>query len=142
MLEDYLHRIKFSMFSDKENLPDIRKFLNRKFHEYGIHDTICEKIILAIDEGCANAIIHGNNSDINTYFDVEIRISKSSIWIDISDNGSLPTTTDTHVNRQIDDLISERKNGGMGLKLIHTLMDEVNFLQIGDKKVCRLMKAI
>ena len=47
----------------KKNLGEIRKFISDSLEEVDLDSKTKSALILAIDEACANAIIHGNNNN-------------------------------------------------------------------------------
>ena len=76
-----------------------------------------EDIKVAVAEACTNAIKHGLNQDFNVCFD----IFEEKITVSIKDNGK-GYNTDA-LNEP--DLEDPKEEGGLGIFIIKSLMDEV-----------------
>jgi serine/threonine-protein kinase RsbW len=50
-----------------DNLKEIRSFVNKRLQELSVSELEINMIVLAVDEICANIIIHSNKSDINQH---------------------------------------------------------------------------
>ncbi|MEW9122914.1 MAG: ATP-binding protein [Thermotaleaceae bacterium] len=78
-----------------------------------------EDIKVAVAEACTNAIVHGVcNSDTN--FNINFLIDESKIYIQIEDQGS-----GFYCEAVEDPDLTSPKEGGLGIFIIKSLMDEV-----------------
>jgi serine/threonine-protein kinase RsbW len=98
-----------------------------------------EDLKLAVAEACNNAILHGNAGvrDVNNdeslpFVTVKWAVFPDRLHISVSDQGRLDTlvlptspTTSAQSESDGDELSAELPEGGMGLLLIQSLMDEV-----------------
>lgn len=99
------------------------------------------QIILAMDEAVSNAIIHGNKSDDSKILEIDIHVTDKKIKIVLSDIGFLDLAKrDQKVEKDLADIIKEKQKGGLGLKLIHTIMDIVAFYTKDDKSCLMMQK--
>ncbi len=122
-------------------LEEIRSFLNKYFKDTELTDSEKNQLILAIDEAMANAIIHGNNSDATKSISMDIDFSEKRIVIEISDIGLFDESLRKEkVNKDIKDVIKEKQKGGLGLKLIYSIMDIVTFYTKDNKSYCMMVK--
>ena len=120
---------------------EIRAFLNRYFKDTGLTESEINQLILAIDEAIANAIIHGNKSDATKTISMDIDFSKKRIVIEIGDIGLFDEVLRTEkVSKEIKEIIKEKEKGGLGLKLIYSIMDIVTFYTKDDKSYCMMVK--
>ena len=120
---------------------EIRAFLNRYFKDTGLTESEINQLILAIDEAVANAIIHGNKSDATKTISMDIDFSKKRIVIEIGDIGLFDEALRTEkVSKDIKEIIKEKEKGGLGLKLIYSIMDIVTFYTKDDKSYCMMVK--
>ncbi|MEX0813886.1 MAG: ATP-binding protein [Chitinophagales bacterium] len=109
-------------------LSTIRDFLNDFLQSLDISTSEINQIVLAMDEAVSNAIIHGNNSDESKILEVDINVVDNKIKIVLSDIGFLDLAKrDAKVEKALADIIKEKQKGGLGLKLIHSIMDIVTF---------------
>lgn len=125
----------------KENLEQIRHFVSDHL-EGQIDSIIGEQIVLAIDEACANAIIHGNKSDPDKEIQVIISIENKQLEVEISDIGNNEISYTEADATDIQQLVAERRKGGLGLMLMHTIMDQIIFSNEDGRNICRLSKSL
>lgn len=120
---------------------EIRAFLNKYFKDTTLTESEINQLILAIDEAMANAIIHGNNSDVTKTISMDIDFSEKRIVIEISDIGLFDESLRKEkVSKDIKDIIREKQKGGLGLKLIYSIMDIVTFYTKDNKSYCMMVK--
>ena len=134
---------KFTTTCARANLSEIRRFLHKTLATLDVAESVKQEIILAVDEACANAIIHGNQCDIQKPLLIEVETDENNLIVEISDVGNV-TEAELHEHKEksLEDLVEERSNGGLGLKLIYSLMDEVSYFSRDDKHICSLRKKI
>jgi len=120
---------------------EIRAFLNRYFKDTGLTEPEVNQLILAIDEAIANAIIHGNQSNPEKTISMDIDFSEKRIVVEIGDIGLFDESLiKEKVSKEIKDIIKEKQKGGMGLKLIYSIMDIVTFYTKDNKSYCMMVK--
>lgn len=122
----------------KANLEHIRNFVSE--HLIHIDPATSDQIVLAIDEACANAIIHGNQSDPGKEIQIILSIDGTQLEVEVSDIGPYAVETPPTPITDIQQLIIGRRKGGLGLKLMNTIMDEVSFTNEHGRNICRLTK--
>lgn len=128
--------------SSTENLAMIRDFVKRVGRQTGMDEQEIFNLELAVDEACANVIEHvyGNDTSkeviIRAVCDVnEVRISVIDMGRGFDPTGVTPAT--------IDSLVSGRKSGGLGIRLIRALMDEVSYeISPGQKNELHMVKRL
>ena len=125
--------------SSTENLALIREFVTLIGGQAGLSESEVANIELAVDEACANVIEHAYGNDVSK--EVIIRVSfddsELSILVEDSGRGFDPSSV---VQEEIEQLISKHESGGLGLRLIRRLMDEVHYEIAPGKKNELLMK--
>lgn len=124
----------------KSNLGEIRAFIKDSLEAVNIENKTKGALILAIDEACANAIIHGNNNDASNVLEVGVDIADKKLIITISDIGGKDFSRLKHIERDIEDLVKAKSKGGMGLKLMHTIMDKVEYVEESGIHKCKMHK--
>jgi len=128
--------------SSTENLAMIRDFVGSIGQRAGLDQGEIAKLELAVDEACANVIEHAYGSDATREVTVKARVDEDAVSIEIVDTGKGfdPSTVQQD---KLDQLISKRKSGGLGMRLIQTLMDEVQYEIIpGQKNALRMVKKL
>lgn len=126
----------------KESLKEVRAFIRANITDLGFDKKTQGNMVLAIDEACANAIIHGNNCDSRKELRVDISVTDTKLIIEIFDIGEKDFDQLEYVQRNIEELVREKSKGGMGLKLMNKIMDEVLYKKIDDTHYCVLIKKL
>jgi serine/threonine-protein kinase RsbW len=135
-------RANLTTICSSEVQGEIREFLHRYISSVQISESEQNQIILAIDEAIANAIIHGNKSDVSRTLVIDLDISEQRLVAEISDIGLFNPREegDKKKLKELSEVIKERQKGGLGLKLIYSVMDVVCFYTTQTKSFCLLIK--
>jgi serine/threonine-protein kinase RsbW len=128
--------------SDTENLAMIRDFVNGIGVRAGMPASEVAKLEMAVDEACANVIEHAYGPEVTKEVSVKATIDEETVQIDVVDTGKgFDPGTISQLN--LDQLVAERKSGGLGMRLMKTLMDEVHYEMIpGQKNELRMIKRL
>ena len=128
--------------SSTENLALIREFVSTIGKQAGMDDPEIGKLELAVDEACANVIEHAYGHDATKEVIVRATFDDESLRIDVEDTGrgfdpqSVPPA-------ELERLVAERKSGGLGMRLMRSLMDEVRYeIEPGKKNELHMVKRI
>jgi len=76
------------VFSDKENLTKIEKFIDEVSSKLSINEELYGKIFLAIMEAANNAITHGNKEDSQKIAKVIIEKKNKKLIVIVKDEGN------------------------------------------------------
>jgi serine/threonine-protein kinase RsbW len=135
-------KFKLKLPIETANLEIVREFVariakNMEFSEENIH-----RIELAVDEASTNVIKHAyRQAKTNKeYLILEVTTYKDRIEIDVIDTGQGfdPAKIQTP---EMDVYLKKMKRGGLGLYLIKTLMDKVEYqIKTGVKNRVRMIK--
>ncbi len=123
---DYNDIATIRIRSDPSELSSVRESIRRLASTIEFPSDEIDRIILAVDEALANVIRHGYGGPCEQPIDVCIRQfrldGQPAISITIRDFGKQfdPTAI---VSRSLDDV----RPGGLGVHIIRTVMDEVNY---------------
>jgi serine/threonine-protein kinase RsbW len=124
------------------NLEIVREFVARIAENMGFSEENVHRIELAVDEASTNVIRHAyKNSKANQEFlSIEVTTHQDRLEIDVIDSGEGfdPTLVKTP---EMDVYLKKMKRGGLGLYLIKTLMDKVEYkIKPGVKNRVRMVK--
>lgn len=128
--------------SSTENLAMIREFVNSVGVQAGLSPKEVAQMELAVDEACANVIEHAYGSDVTKEVSVRAMLDENSVQIEVIDTGK---AFDPSLIEQVDldKLVSDRKSGGLGMRLIKSFMDEVHYqMGPGQKNELRMVKRL
>ena len=108
------------------NLKIIRDFITDIAEKAGFGDEASCDIALAVDEASTNVIKHAYRGGDDKQITVSVKYDKSKIVITISDSGKgfKPEAVD---DLDMNAYLKNKKRGGLGVHLIKSTMDEVEF---------------
>jgi serine/threonine-protein kinase RsbW len=135
-------KFKLQVPSSTENLALIREFVTTVGKQAMMSDEDIAKLELAVDEACANVIEHAYGHDISKEVDVRAIYDEDEVRISVIDSGRGfdPAKIDEET---VEQLVAQRKSGGLGFRLIKSLMDDVSYEIIpGQKNELHMTKKI
>jgi serine/threonine-protein kinase RsbW len=119
-------KYKLKIPSITENLQMIREFVLKIAAKTGFNKETQEQIALAVDEACTNVIKHAHHHDAKRLIDIQIQTDANKMIITITDKGRGFDITKLK-DPDVEKFIRESRHGGLGIYLIKTLMDEVDY---------------
>jgi serine/threonine-protein kinase RsbW len=135
-------KFKLQVPSSTENLALIREFVTTVGKQARMSDDDVSKLELAVDEACANVIEHAYGHDITKEVDVRAVFDEDEVRISVIDSGLGfdPAKVDEET---VEQLVAKRKSGGLGFRLIKSLMDDVSYEIVpGQKNELHMKKKI
>ncbi len=119
--EEFAIKVK----SQLDSLIVIRDFVAQVTDHFGLDEETTFDVQLAIDEACTNIIVHGYQGQEG---DIELSLKQQNdeIVITIKDQAP-PFDPDTVPLPSLDAPLEDRPLGGLGVYLMHQVMDEVRF---------------
>ena len=134
----YQYKISCSL----ENLKGIRDFIRKSLRSHVTSDVELNEIILALDEMCSNLIIHAHQCNPEHHLELNIHIpEKRKLVFEIMDDGVMFDINRFH-EPAIDNLIHDKRKGGLGIRLVKSIMDEVHYSTRNGRNVCTLSKKV
>jgi serine/threonine-protein kinase RsbW len=97
-----------------------------------------QKISLAIDEAVTNVIKHSYGNRADRPITIDYFLAPGAIRIRILYRGLPPDISDEEVN--IGRMIKKKKKGGLGVKLMKTIMDSVSYRTVDGENCCEMIK--
>lgn len=128
--------------SSTDNLVMIREFVARVAAQAGLGEADAGQLELAVDEACSNVIEHAYGSDASKEVVVRATFDGEAIRISVIDTGKGfdPTAI---AQESLESLVEGRKTGGLGMRLMRKLMDEVHYeIEPGKKNELHMVKRI
>ncbi|MGA1368415.1 MAG: ATP-binding protein, partial [Blastocatellia bacterium] len=128
--------------SSTENLVLIRDFVTRIGQQAHLDEQEISNLELAVDEACANVIEHAYGLDTRQEVIIQAICDEEAVRISVIDTGKGFDPTGV-TPASIDTLVTERRSGGLGIRLIKALMDEVSYqIQPGQKNELHMIKRL
>jgi serine/threonine-protein kinase RsbW len=109
---------------------------------YQISDVEAHKLVLAVDEVCANLIIHANNCNATELLELLIEVlPNKKITFTIRDRG-VGFDINKYKEPDMHEIVQSKRKGGLGLMLVKRIMDKIEFTTDQNHNVCRLVKLL
>lgn len=128
--------------SSTQNLALIRDFVTRVASQAGLSEVEVGQLELAVDEACANVIEHAYGDDSTKQVMIRAVFDEDTLRINVIDTGRGFKPGDIE-QADLKDLIAKRRTGGLGMRLIKRLMDEVHYdIEPGKRNELRMVKKL
>ena len=118
--------------SRTENLSEIRDFVSGNARAADIPEVIVENIILAVDEACTNIIKHAYNLSPEGEIIIKIDYDEEKFMVTIIDYGK-SFEPDRVPLPDLQKYYREHRVGGLGMYLMKSLMDDVEYISVPGK---------
>lgn len=119
--------ISVEIQSDPRLLKSIRELVRNYVMSSGFNDEIIDDIVLAVDEACTNSIRHSYGGKLDRRIILQISSDKNDIEFVLTDDGKPVPKEKIVPKRKTDTKIEELKPGGLGIELIRSVFDKVDF---------------
>ena len=131
--------MKISLNNDLGELRTAAEQIDAFCESHDVPADITYAVNLSVDELLTNTISYGYDDDEVHGLDLALRMDGDVMVIEITDDAkpydpSQNTTPDTSAG------IDERSIGGLGIFLVHELMDEVQYSRSGERNIVTLRK--
>ena len=135
------HEYQLRIPSQTDNLELIRGFVAKVAEKVGFGNDDISKIELACDEACTNVIKHAYSEMTGQKsLDVLVKIDYNKFTIVVTDHGK-GFDPQTIKLPDMKEYLAELKVGGLGIYLMRTLMDEVDYkIKPGIRNQVKMVK--
>jgi serine/threonine-protein kinase RsbW len=135
---DYQYNIGCSL----TNLKGIRDFIRESLREQDITEIAASEIVLALDEMCSNLMIHAHQCNPSHILELHIKVLKEHTFVfEIVDERNV-FDINQFAEPALGSLVNEKRKGGLGIRLVKSIMDNIEYIHEGKKTTCRLTKVI
>jgi serine/threonine-protein kinase RsbW len=133
---------KYKVGSSIENLKGVRDFIRSSLKNHNIPDLQISEIVLALDEMCSNLMIHAHHCNNEDLFELVIHVDNNNpLVFEIIDDGTVFDINEFSTPA-IDNIIHEKRKGGLGIRLVKSIMDKVEYQKTSEHNICRLVKTV
>jgi serine/threonine-protein kinase RsbW len=129
------------LYCDTQQLASLRDFLSNTLQNTNLNDIETHQLILAVEEVCANMIIHSHSCDPESFINLKTHITDNSVIFEISDMGQGFNLLE-YQEPELEEVIKTKRKGGLGIMLVKKIMDRIEFESNGVKNTCRLIKEL
>ncbi|CAM3327451.1 ATP-binding protein [Rhodothermus bifroesti] len=125
--------------SSTRYLETVRRFVEQHARKAGLPETVINELKLAVDEACTNIIKHAYKGRTDQPIDVAVLIEPERFVVRLRDQGDAFDVTH-YREPDLQALIRRRQGGGLGIRLIRKLMDQVEYRSLGRYNEVQLVK--
>lgn len=133
---------KLTISCHKGNLAKIRRFVSEILESNEIKEVEAHKLVLAVDEICANLIIHSNQCNPTQKIEVLVDLKPTERVIFVIRDQGVSFNLSTYAEPSLEEIISSRRKGGVGLMLVKRIMDKIEFSTDKNYNICKLTKKL
>ena len=132
-------KYKLHLTCQTSALSELRTFLHGTLSEVRLNDIERHQVTLAVEEVCANLIIHSHSCNPKETIELEILKNRKGVIIEITDQGEAFNLLDYDAP-ELKQVMEEKRKGGLGIILVKKIMDDIEFETKNGKNICRLIK--
>lgn len=121
-----------------QHLGKVRRFVEKHAREARLGEQAIAHIKMAVDEACANIIEHAYDDD-RQEISVLVMIDTERFTVCIRDQGR-PFRPESWSEPNLFRIAESRRGGGLGVQIMRSLMDQVEYTTRGDTNEVRLTK--
>jgi serine/threonine-protein kinase RsbW len=126
-------RFELRLPSRTDCLHLIRSFVATVADRAGLPPDGIDQVELAVDEACANVMLHAHARNPHKQVCVVLHIEPQKLIIGVTDEGQ-PFDPTSIPAPDLEAYLSAHRVGGLGIYLIRRLMDEVQYCRSPDGK--------
>jgi len=133
---------KAAYLSSLDYLDEVREFVKSIIEPLDLDDEQMNQVILSVDEAFTNAVRHAYKNSTSGRIDIRVAVQKNSVKISIIDygRGFDPGKVE---KKDITKYVQKMQRGGLGLFLIKSFMDKVEYkLQPGIRNEIEMVKEL
>lgn len=136
------YEFKLGVPSSTEHQAMIRGFISEVGSKAGMNEDETAMLALAVDEAVSNVIEHAYGSDASKEVRVRAIVDQEQVQIEIVDTGKGFDPAKV-LQKDLKQLVAERRSGGLGMRLIQKIMDDVQYQIVpGEKNELRMVKKL
>jgi serine/threonine-protein kinase RsbW len=135
-------KYKYKVGCSIENLKGVRDFIRGALKDHQVSDLQISEMVLALDEMCSNLMIHAHHCNPDDLFELHIDVKKDNpvVFEIIDDRNAFDINQFSEP--ALGNLVNEKRKGGLGIRLVKSIMDKIEYQQSSGKNICRLIKKV
>ena len=134
-------KYKYNIGCSLDNLLGARDFIRKSLKRHVASEVTLNEIVVALDEMCSNLMIHAHHCNPDHILELAVTTHSDQIVFEIVDSSSV-FDINQFSTPGLDNLVNEKRKGGLGIRLVKSIMDAVEYFSRDGKSVCRLIKNV
>ena len=135
------NRVKLTFANRADEAPHISRKIEVFLENQLVDSSIINKILLCVDELITNIIAHAYHDPEEHAVSLECNVGEDRISLELRDDG-IPFNPTSKESPKLFKSVEDTGIGGLGIHLVMTLMDHVEYEREGDYNVLRATKMI
>lgn len=131
--------LKLTFRNSAEEAPRMARRVEHFLHEKNVNEGIVNKTLLCVDELITNIIGHAYTDEDEHAVLLECIVAPTFLQLELRDDG-VPFDPTTQTRAVTEGSIEDRSVGGLGIHLVMSLMDKVEYEREGDYNVLKAIK--
>ena len=134
-------RLEISLDNDLRELAGVASKIDRFCEARDLEPQVAYAVNLSVDEILTNTISYAYDDDETHRIEVVVRVDDGALVVVIEDDSAAFDVT-AETQPELDASLSERDIGGLGLFLVHQMMDGVEYQRRDGRNVVTLTKRV
>ena len=134
-------RLEISLDNDLRELAGVASEIDRFCEARDLEPQVAYAVNLSVEEILTNTISYGYDDDETHRIELVVRMEDEALVVVIEDDSAAFDVT-AETQPELDVPLSERNPGGLGLFLVHQMMDGVEYQRRDGRNVATLTKKV
>jgi serine/threonine-protein kinase RsbW len=135
------NRLQLTFRNSAEEAPRMARQVENFLTEKGVSESLINKILLCVDELITNIIGHAYADSNEHAVSLQALVAPTFVQLELRDDG-VPFDPTKQTRADTQGTLDERSIGGLGIHLVKSLMDKVEYEREGDYNVLKATKFI
>ena len=129
------------LHNDIAQIPQLAGFMEKIEREKNLDQSLTMSLNLALEEAVTNVILYAYPEGADGLVDIEAILSRDRLKFIISDSGK-PFDPTSAPEADINASVEQRPIGGLGIHLVRSIMDSVEYVRENEKNILTMIKNI
>ena len=134
-------KLEISLDNDLRELAGVASKIDRFCEACDLEPQVAYAVNLSVDEILTNTISYAYDDDETHRIELVVRVDDGALVVVIEDDSAAFDVT-AETQPELDASLSERDIGGLGLFLVHQMMDGVEYQRRDGRNVVTLTKRV
>ena len=134
-------RLEISLVNDLRELAGVASEIDHYCEARDLEPQVAYAVNLSVDEILTNTISYGYDDDETHRIELVVRMEDGALVVVIADDSAAFDVT-AETQPELDAPLSERDPGGLGLFLVHQMMDGVEYRRRDGRNIVTLTKRV
>ena len=131
--------LEIAIDNDLAQIADVAAKVEAFCEAHDLLPDVTYAVNLSIDEILTNAISYGYDDEESHRIEIVMRREADSLVVVVSDD-SAPFDVSAGPQADVESGLEDREIGGLGIFLVHQMMDEVEYERVDGRNVVTLIK--